>query len=141
LAKIYCQSYNNSGFAYFDGIIFKGECPTVVLNTKSLNSPKDFRLYQSYPNPFNSGTTIGYSLPRTEIVTLTIYNITGQLVRTIVNERQAAGHYSVYWDGTDKSDILVANGIYVYVIRTSGFTATQKMIVLRTGYHNKIPRR
>ena len=102
------------------------------------NIPLTFALLQNYPNPFNQETVIRYSLPvdRPAHTTLKIYNITGQLVRTLVDEVQDAGYYTVHWNGETNSRDKVASGVYFYRLSTQGrkagkFTATKKMIVLK----------
>ena len=93
--------------------------------------PIDFNLTQNYPNPFNPETQINFSLPETENVELKIYNLQGQLVRTLVNYEVPAGHHSVHWDGKDGAGRQVAGGIYLYVLRAGRFMAQKKMILLK----------
>jgi flagellar hook assembly protein FlgD len=80
----------------------------------------------NYPNPFNPNTVINYELPTTNIVELSIYNLLGQKVATLVSERKAAGDHQVEWDATGFS-----SGIYYYQIRAGEFQAVRKMILLR----------
>ena len=96
-----------------------------------LGVPKSFNLKQNYPNPFNPTTEIAYSLPEASKVTLKIYNITGQLVKTLVNDYKEAGNYKVIWDGRNNSGQKVAAGVYFYQIRTDKFTQTKKMVMLK----------
>ena len=93
--------------------------------------PKAFVLEQNYPNPFNPTTTIEFSIPTNSKVTLSVYNVLGQKVRTLVNDRLPAKHYRVLWDGTDDRGNLVPSGVYFYTIRTDGFSATKKMILMK----------
>ncbi len=93
--------------------------------------PGSFVLEQNYPNPFNPVTEIRYSLPHSTDVTLTIFNIAGQQVATLVNENQEAGDHSVTWNATDDAGQSVASGIYLYRIDTEVFTASKKMILLK----------
>ena len=93
--------------------------------------PKAFVLKQNYPNPFNPTTTIEFSIPTNLKVTLSVYNVLGQKVRTLVNDRLPAKHYRVLWDGTDDRGNLVPSGVYFYTIRTDGFSATKKMILMK----------
>ena len=89
-------------------------------------------LFQNRPNPFNPSTTIRYSLANNSFVQLSIYDVAGRLVRTLVNEEsQQAGPHNVEWDSRDNSGRLVASGVYFYRLQTSGFTQTRKMILLR----------
>ncbi len=96
------------------------------------NIPKEFALNQNYPNPFNPETAIKYQLPMASKVSLKIYNLLGQEVRTLVNETKTAGYYQVKWNGTNNSGIKVSSGIYFYTIRTNtGYIKVRKMILLR----------
>ncbi len=96
------------------------------------NSPDEFILYQNYPNPFNPTTTIKYSIPANAGVekhgraSLRIYNILGEEVATLVNERKAPGNYSVQFDASD-----LPSGVYFYTLRVGDFVATKKMILLK----------
>lgn len=93
--------------------------------------PDRFNLEQNSPNPFNPSTTIGYQLPESGIVRLGIYNLLGQEVRVLVNERRNAGSFTATWDGTDALGRRVASGIYLYRIQTRGFSATKRMLLLK----------
>jgi len=93
--------------------------------------PLEFALQQNYPNPFNPVTTIEYALPRDAIVTLTIYDIRGQVVKTLVNQPQLAGYKSVRWSGTNAGGQSVSSGIYIYRIMAGSFTDTKKLMLLK----------
>ncbi len=93
--------------------------------------PKTYALSQNYPNPFNPETNIGYQLPVDSWVTLNIYNISGQLVRTLVDEKRKAGRYAVTWDGCDSFGKPVSSGIYLYRLQAGGFTQTKRMILIK----------
>ena len=89
-------------------------------------------LSQNYPNPFNPETTIPYALSSDAIVSLTIYNIAGQVVRKLVDgEALAAGQYQALWDGRSESGASVASGMYFYLLHTGDFVAKRKMVLLR----------
>ena len=92
--------------------------------------PTGYRLHQNYPNPFNPGTNIEYTVPQRSHVTLSIFNIMGQEVGWLVNESQAAGAYTVYWDGTDTEGNQVASGVYLYRLKAGNFVDSKKMILL-----------
>jgi len=103
-----------------------------VASAKTADLPQFFALLPNYPNPFNPETSIDYELPTVSNVKLSIYNLQGQRVRTLVNRAQPAGRYQVTWDGTDDNGVQVASGVYFYRLTTgSGFVATRKMILLR----------
>lgn len=97
--------------------------------------PKDFSLGQNYPNPFNAGTTIKYEAKPTsspfDKVSLKVYNILGQEVRTLVEEPQGVGFYTVDWDGTDNRGGKVASGLYFYRLAAGEFTQTRKMALVK----------
>lgn len=109
----------------------------VLAMSRARTIPADFRLNQNYPNPFNPSTTISYALPGNGRVTVQIFNITGQLVRTIVNQEQTAGWYSVVWDGRNNSGLLVGSGVYFCRMSASvqsesqrSFVQTRKLVLL-----------
>jgi hypothetical protein len=93
--------------------------------------PKEFTLFPNYPNPFNPQTVIQYALPHDCEVQITIYNILGQKVRTLVNENQKAGYQRVEWDSKNDKGIEVASGIYFYRIKAGEFTEARKMLILK----------
>ncbi|MEJ2545749.1 MAG: YCF48-related protein, partial [Calditrichaceae bacterium] len=93
--------------------------------------PKEISLSQNFPNPFNSTTCIKYSLPKQGFVSLKIYNIQGQLVRTLLNRKKAAGNYSAIWDGRSDRGKVVSSGMYIYQIQCNGQTKTHKLLLLK----------
>jgi hypothetical protein len=86
----------------------------------------EFRLLQNHPNPFNKLTAIGYQLKAPSYTVLNVYDITGRLVETLVDEKKEAGVYQVKWDGKDQS-----SGIYFYRLKAGDLTKTKKLILLR----------
>jgi len=98
-----------------------------------------YELAQNYPNPFNPTTTIKFALPEAGAVSLSIYNLNGQLVRQLVNGEYKSGRYEVVWDGRSDAGISVATGLYVYVLRAGdpstgsgqGFVAKRKLILMK----------
>ncbi len=93
--------------------------------------PKEFALHQNYPNPFNPATTIRYDLPKPAQVTLTIYNILGQKVRTLVNDYETAGYKSVVWDGINEAGHPVGSGLYIYRIEAGDFRKSLKLLLVK----------
>jgi len=87
---------------------------------------KEYHLEQNYPNPFNPSTVISYTIPKTERVTLEIFNTMGQKIGTLVNALQTAGSYQVQVDGSQW-----ASGIYFYKLSTPNFTQTRKMLLFK----------
>ena len=98
--------------------------PTVPL-------PKTFVLYQNYPNPFNARTCIEYELQRDVRVTLKIYNVLGQQVKTLANDFHHAGHYQVFWDGRNSMGSEIASGIYFIRLEAGTHALTRKTVLLR----------
>lgn len=92
---------------------------------------RSFSLAQNYPNPFNSTTWIEYDLATEAHVILRIFNVRGQLVKTLVDELETAGHYAVLWDATDSANQTVPAGIYFYRIEADGKTKSRKMTLIR----------
>jgi hypothetical protein len=93
--------------------------------------PTEFALKPNYPNPFNPETTIEFALPKTSKVTMTIYNLTGQMVRQLVQSEYAAGYHRVIWNGRDSRGNMVGSGVYIYTLKAADFSQTRKMILLR----------
>ncbi|MCK4655330.1 MAG: T9SS type A sorting domain-containing protein, partial [Candidatus Cloacimonetes bacterium] len=91
-----------------------------------------YSLAQNYPNPFNPETTISFSITQTSpFVTLEIFNIKGQKVKTLVDEKLEAGNHQVVWDGKNENSKSVSSGIYFYKMNTVEYTSTKKMILMK----------
>ena len=95
------------------------------------NIPDEFALLQNIPNPFNPVTSIHYRLPEQSHVLLTVYDILGRKVRTLVNETKISGTYSIKWNGTTDSGEAVGSGVYIYELTTPQFTSSRKMIIIK----------
>ncbi len=113
--------YRNSNVSYVDG---------------EETVPLTFSLKQNYPNPFNPSTKIEFSLPVTSEVELTIYNILGQQVTSLINEQQSAGNHFVIWNADGSKGMKLSSGIYLYKLKASGidgseFQQIRKMILLK----------
>lgn len=93
--------------------------------------PTAFDLAQNYPNPFNPTTEIAFAIPNPADVKLEIYNVLGQKVRTLVNERKTTGRYQMIWDGRNNSGVIVASGVYFYRLSAGTFVKSRKMILLK----------
>jgi len=93
--------------------------------------PIDYAITKNYPNPFNPETTIEYALPKDNVVTLTVYNILGQKVRTLVNDLRMAGVHKAVWNGLDDSGSAVPSGIYISVFQGNDFRQSRKMTLLK----------
>ena len=93
--------------------------------------PDEFALHQNYPNPFNPITTMRYDLPETDLVNITIYDMLGREVKTLINQTQDAGYRSVIWDATNDYGKPVSAGIYLYQIQVGEYISTKKMVLLK----------
>jgi hypothetical protein len=105
--------------------------PTAVQEEEEAITSEDFQLFQNHPNPFNSETTIKYSLSKSCHVSLVIYNILGQKVRTLVMEYQKAEVKTVSWDGKTEKGKDLSSGIYFYQLKLGEITQTKRMILLK----------
>ncbi len=104
---------------------------TDVNNETTDNLPTTFELAQNYPNPFNPTTVIDFALPRQSEVVMEVFNILGQRVRQLVNETLPAGNHTVIFDGRDDDGGELASGIYLYRIRTDGYSQSRKMMLMK----------
>jgi hypothetical protein len=95
------------------------------------NLPTNYALSQNYPNPFNPETSFEFSLPKSSNVELAIFNVLGQKVITLINEKMDAGTYRETWRGTSESGASVASGIYFYRLTADEFVTTKKMMMLK----------
>lgn len=93
--------------------------------------PATFNLEQNFPNPFNPETTIRYGIISDSEVRLTIYNLLGQVVRTLINQQMPAGQYTARWDGRNDAGQEVSSGVYIYRLQSGSRVATRKMALLR----------
>ena len=93
--------------------------------------PLEFALHENYPNPFNPTTTLRFDLPEISDITLTIYNMLGQKVRTFDYQNTSAGYHSVIWDATNDFGQQVGAGVYLYQLQTINFVKTRKMVLLK----------
>ncbi len=96
-----------------------------AVNNKQQN-PISFRLDQNYPNPFNPVTEIKYSIEKTGLVQLNVYDILGIDIKTLINQEQSPGNYSVAFDGSN-----LPSGIYFYKLKTKNLSSTKKMILMK----------
>jgi hypothetical protein len=130
-----CDASGNYDDVYIDAITWRGMSGTSVADLLvSLNKltegpasvPEKFLLEQNRPNPFNPSTDISFSLPEASHVTLEVFNVVGQKVATLVDNRLEAGEYTYTWDGSD-----AASGVYLYRITTENIVETRKMILMK----------
>ena len=100
-----------------------------IKNNKAL--PERFTLHQNYPNPFNPVTNFDYDLPEDAMVNITVFDMMGKVVRTLVNDQQSAGYKTLQWNAMSNSGQPVSSGLYIYTIQTGEFSKTRKMILLK----------
>lgn len=93
---------------------------------KISGAPDDYKLYQNFPNPFNPATIISYKINQNGFVTLKVYNLVGQVVRTLVSEHQDVGTYSRQFDASQLSA-----GIYLYKLQVNGFVSVKRMTLIK----------
>ncbi|MFL2995344.1 MAG: T9SS type A sorting domain-containing protein [Candidatus Neomarinimicrobiota bacterium] len=104
---------------------------TSQLGIDLANIPNSYNLSQNYPNPFNPSTKISYQLERGEFVKFSIFDLNGNLIKNILNNKVNAGRGHVYWDGKNELGQNVSGGIYLYTIETPSFLKTKKMVLLK----------
>lgn len=116
-----------------DGILYGYLAKEIFLfyrNPTSVGSEKNiadgFNLLQNYPNPFNPNTVISYNIPVHSLVTLNIYNLLGEKIKTLIQQEQAPGKYQINFDGNN-----LPSGIYFYQLKADKFQQTKKMLLLR----------
>lgn len=108
----------------------KGD-PEVAVAKSQASLPKTFALYQNYPNPFNTQTCIQYDLPRDAQVSLKIYNVLGQRVKTLANDLHRASRYKIVWNGRNSQGNEVSSAIYFVRFEAGKYAITRKMVLLR----------
>ncbi|MBN2009819.1 VCBS repeat-containing protein [candidate division KSB1 bacterium] len=104
---------------------------TALQNYQRTSQPFTFQLDQNYPNPFNPGTAISYQLPMNSNVNLSVYNVNGQLVKTLVQTTQAAGRYRINWDGRDQVGRIVSAGLYMCRLQASDNVSVRRMVLMK----------
>jgi hypothetical protein len=115
------------GNAVWDGHIGYATAPKDPVGIdETQNILKGYFLKQNYPNPFNPTTNIEFSIPKSEFVTLKVYNILGEEVARLVSQRLTAGKYKYDWDASK-----MASGVYLYRIQAGNYVETKKMVLLR----------
>jgi hypothetical protein len=138
--RFMCDASADNDDVYIDQIEFRGTTATLagaslVSGGETLSAiealPGSFELKQNYPNPFNPATTITFSLPQESNVSIKIYDVSGTLVRTLVNDNRTAGEYSVAWDGQNDNGVRVSSGVYIYRLEVGNFTQTRRMVMLK----------
>tara|TARA_B100001113_G_scaffold192198_1_gene157547 strand:- start:414 stop:716 length:303 start_codon:yes stop_codon:yes gene_type:complete len=96
-----------------------------------LPSSSNIKIHQNYPNPFNPITFIKYELEMEGPVKITIYDMMGRLIKTLLNGSQTAGHKNIKWNATNDKNEAVSAGLYLYTIESGNNIQTMKMILLK----------
>ena len=132
-------SRGDKGFLVDDGYLVFCKWPFITV-TKTLYQPvgvddnvvpSNNIFLSNYPNPFNPNTIISFSIPEKSEVELNIFNIKGQLIKTLIDETQIAGEHSIIWDGRNESNQLVSSGIYFYKLETKNISEIKKCLLLK----------
>lgn len=101
----------------------------IEINQETL--PQSYEISQNYPNPFNPSTTINYQIPKEGRVEIKIYNLLGQLVKTLIDSELKPGYYKTQWHGTNNFNQKVSSGVYIYRISSGEYNNSKKMIILK----------
>ncbi|MFZ1682944.1 MAG: T9SS type A sorting domain-containing protein [Candidatus Zixiibacteriota bacterium] len=131
---VYTPEFGGFGTAtHQDGL---GYCyllydPVAGVTDRDKGLPNSFSVSQNYPNPFNPTTTIEFDVPAKSQVNLTVYNVLGQKVKTLVNQEMAAGKFKTEWDGRSESGAQISSGIYFYKFEAGSYVMTKKMVMLK----------
>lgn len=140
-----CDASAKNDYVYIDDIRIIGytspqvpngnsnQGPPIDITTIKPNSEQaySYQLFQNYPNPFNPTSTIPFDLAKESTVSLQIYNITGQLVRTLISDILSEGSFHYEWDAKDDFGNKVTSGVYLYRIKVADFVETRRMILLK----------
>lgn len=117
----------NEGYAVGEtGLILHFRDSVVSVGENQINIPSEYRLYQNYPNPFNPDTKIEFQLPESASVKLTVYNILGEKIIELINERLNAGYYEFVFNGEHLS-----SATYIYTLQTENYVISKKMLLLK----------
>lgn len=126
-----CPTYKSRGMDYTAISLYACKIPSEpVVTIDPLLTPVTLSCC-NYPNPFNPETTISFEIPESGTVSLQIYNLKGQLIRTLINDFLPAGKQSLVWNGTDNENKPVASGVYLYKIKAGKNSTTAKMLLLK----------
>jgi PKD repeat protein len=134
--RFMCDASLDNDDVYIDLIQWRGMSGTAALGGPTDliamgNVPDEFETLQNYPNPFNASTNIEFALPVESHVSLEVYNVLGQRVRTLVNEYLPAGRHTVQFNARDERGVELASGIYFYRLQTDDGIDTKKMILMK----------
>jgi hypothetical protein len=134
------EDINNDGlaeliFTKYDYPAFNGYAyevySTPATGIEEISSPGNFHLYQNFPNPFNPSTTIKYTLPSESSIQLKIFDIKGELIKSMTRDKIIAGDHEIAWDGTNDKGVRQPSGVYVYQLKVNNSSSARKMILLK----------
>ena len=117
--------------AFFDSMEDCQQSCMTLSNNNYATLPLSYNIYHNYPNPFNPVTTLRYDIPEDGLVNITIYDMMGRIVKTLVNSSQTAGYKSIRWNATNDRNESVSAGLYLYTIQAGKFRQTKKMVLLK----------
>ena len=128
LGAYYLKIYGYSGFGGYSIKVSSTRIGDITVGVEEEENllPAEFTLYQNYPNPFNPETTIKFDIPESDFVTLKIYDVLGNEIKTLVNENKSPGSYNVKFNGRG-----LASGMYIYKLSTSKFTSIKKLLLVK----------
>jgi endoglucanase len=127
-----CETSETAALVFLSGYFYKGSDTLPVEGYPDQKTdPKEYFLYQNFPNPFNPFTHINFKLKKQSNVEIGIFNAMGQLVRVLINEKRPAGSYSLVWNGTDDAGSLLPSGTYFFHIQAGDFAETRKTVLLK----------
>ena len=128
--RVTAKSVDGKSTGYSDKGNFHVGSTTGITNEESI-IPKVFEVFQNYPNPFNPSTQIKYGLPKASDVTIKVYNMLGQEIKTLVSEHKNAGTFTVRWNGDNNNGSKVSSGIYIFRVAAGSNSSTMKMILIK----------
>lgn len=129
--NLYVTGMTQKSGGDFDWLTMRLQSTATAVSEAYEGAPFTFSLGQNYPNPFNPSTYIFFTVPQASEVRLTIHNVRGRRIRTLSNEKVAAGTYPFMWDGKDDYGRPVSSGIYLYKLQAGEFTQIRKMTLLK----------
>ena len=129
LTDVFQFKVEGNGTIYWDNFYFYSNF--VGVNNRSETFPQGFALEQNFPNPFNPITSLRYDLPEDGLVNITVYDMMGRIVKTLINSSQTAGYKSIRWNATNDRNEPVSAGLYLYTIQAGEFRQTKKMVLLK----------
>lgn len=130
------ESYEGGGSLVLKGSYVNGVLTgdtTIVASIDQSNSsvPKSIKLFQNYPNPFNPRTTVEYFIPYSTKITISIYNLLGKRIRTLISNKLQVGSLKIIWDGRNNYGDFAGSGIYFYVLEYGSNRISKKMVLVR----------